>query len=220
MEADQRSGQHDAAYQSLDECLRKHAVPHCDTQIKWFWTERSLTQFLTKGRILKELHGYQIAKPALFSLQTLSELTDIIFKHHRKVFAILCLIGKGDVISDLMHELKDTDLPLQTLAGDSNHNLYRWSPQASGLVHVRSLSSPIWNTCDREAFSKYQRSVSPEFLEMDEDGHTPKHETFHKEVVLPFMGETDVECGGYGVVSKIEVHPDCHGFHNLLKTVR
>lgn len=187
--------------------------------MKWFWTEKSLTLLLTKDRILKELEGYQRAKPAPFRRQTPSELTDIIFQHHRKVFAILCLLGKGALIASVMHELRDTDLPLQTPADDGKYNLYRASPQASRLVRVKSLSTSIWNTCDREAFLKYQRLISPEFLEMDQDGRTPKHMTFHDEIVLPFMRITDGECGGYGVVSKIEIHPDCHGFHNLLTSV-
>ncbi|OAL01047.1 kinase-like protein [Phaeosphaeriaceae sp. SRC1lsM3a] len=206
----------------LETSLRNHAVPHHDKKhIKQFWTEKSLSLLLTKDGILKELQRYQDANPAYCNRRTVLALASTIFEHHRKVFAILVLLEKGRLILDVMEEVKDIDLPLHTLAGDTKHNMYRVSPQTSGSVLVQCLSGPSsgWTTCLREAFSKYQHQVSPEFLDLESDGRTPKHKTFHDDAVLPFMHETEKEHGGYGTVSQVEVHPDCHGFHNLLDSI-
>lgn len=207
--------------EDLETCLRKNSTHHHDKHIRAFWTRKSLDRVLTKGRILNELRGYRIAEPALFVGHTIADLADRICEHHRKVFAILVLLERGSSIMAVIADgLNDSHLPLFTQGHDIKHRLYRRASPTSPPQLVLCLSSPGWKTHEREAFSKYQRALSPEELALSHDGRTPQHKDFDDEAVLPFIHAEEREHGGFGMVSKVELDPDCHDFHGVLDSVR
>lgn len=215
----QEANNDDEEDEDLGTCLRTNSTRHHDAHIRRFWTKKSLDEVLTKARISKELQTYRSEEPALFVGYTVADLADTIFEHHRQVFAILVLLERGSSIMAVIGDgLKDTDLPLYTEVNDSKHRLYRGHGSASPLQLVRCLSG--WKTFEREGFFRYQRALSPERLALSHDGRTPQHKDFDDEVVLPFVHEEKKEQGGFGLVSKVELHPDCHDFHGVLELVR
>jgi hypothetical protein len=210
--------QHREDYGELDNLLRRCAIQHYDRSTRFFWTNKLLERILTRKRVMEELEAYQKADPALFNGTTIAACADNIMETHLKVFAILVLLDKGPCIRDVMATLKDTDLPLST-NNSKSCRLYRHSRKTSKLQLVACLSRPDWKTLHREAFLKLQHALSPQYLDLEEDRRTPKHSDFGYETVLPFIHEEERQQGAYGVVTKVTIHPDCHGFHDVVKSV-
>jgi hypothetical protein len=213
-------GQQREDYQDLGTLLRRCSIPHYDRNIKIFWTNDLRRRILTRERIVEELQAYQMATPTLFDGTTIAACADDIMEKHHKVFAILTLLDKGPCIRTVMNDrLLDTDLPLCTNKS-TLCPLFRRSRKKSKPTPLTCLSSPDWRPVHREAFFKFQYSLDPQFLNLKEDRRTPEHRNFGYETVLPFMEEEERQRGGYGIVTKIKIHPDCHGFHDVLRSVR
>jgi hypothetical protein len=211
-------GQQRVDFKDLGMLLRRCAIQHYDKQIKFFWTNKLLERILTRKRVMEELQAYQEVNPALFNGTTIAVCADNILKYHYKIFAILTLLGKGPCIRDVMEALKDTDLPLST-SKSTLCPLYRRSRRTSKRQPVACLSRPDWKPVHREAFLRYQYALNPEFLDLEADRRTPKHRDFGYETVLPFIHEEEGQQGAYGTVTKVTIHPDCHGFRDVLKSV-
>jgi hypothetical protein len=221
-------GQQRSNYKHLGTLLRRCGIEHADcTQgnIKLFWPTPLLKQILTKARIIEELDA-PTQNGCLLSFHRSSfELTNQILAGRIKIFAVLLLLDQVQCIERALTEgLEDSNLPFEP-RGD-NSELFRASGSHS-LQLVKCFSGPDWKIHERDSFSNYQQAVDPRILKLEGDGRTPKHEEFHSKAVLPFMHEIrqgvpkmEREYGGFGVVSVVKIHPQCHKFHNLLDSVR
>ena len=120
--------------------------------------------------------------------------------------------------------MKDKDLPLVEYEGTDRTTrceLYKRLPDGSGLQRVECLFRQAWATHNRELFLNTQYSLSPAILSLDWGDSCPviRHAEFTTRDVLPFTKIESRSQGGFGLVRRIEVHPDCHHFDGVLKSV-
>ncbi|KAH7091632.1 kinase-like domain-containing protein [Paraphoma chrysanthemicola] len=210
-------GQRRADYKNLDTLLRRCGVPLFDKRrmMDCFWPAQLLQRIMTRDRVVEELWEYKIGSPGSFHEIPLDALADIIMRHYRKVFAVLVLIGKGDLIQAAINEQwDDTQLPL--LAYGPNNHLYSKKPPNR---LAQCFERHDWKPVHRQLFAEYQYAVDPCIFTLEVDGSTPKHRVFHDKVVLPFTDEAERHSGGYGIVTKVAIHEHCHEFHALLQSI-
>lgn len=206
-------------YTDLGKLLRMCAIRHMDRRIQCFWPNELLNRILTRGRVVEELQEYQKADPRLFEGKALGALADNILLYHRKVFAILTLLAQGSCIENVIEAgLKDKHLPLYAREA-TEYKLYRKSRRDSKSHLVKCLLGQGWQTHQRERFLEIQYALNPQVMELNTDGRTPKHKDFELQDVLPFMHQKRRHQGGYGSVTEVRIHPDCHRFDNVLKSV-
>ncbi|UPX10466.1 uncharacterized protein EKO05_0001124 [Ascochyta rabiei] len=206
-------------YEDLDDLLRRVAIKHEDQgHIESFWSSQLLAAVMTRERILEEL----IRLKDGFGERAIGSLADEISTGCRKIFAILSLLGRGKCVVGFMHDnIKDTDLPLvPCIKGpDRRHVLARKTVPA---VPLRCLQD--WPTNDRKSFKEMQYRTSPEFLDLATGPNTSRREIQHKEfkptAIIPLMESQQREHGGYGIVSRVKIHPHCHGFCDILKPIK
>jgi hypothetical protein len=208
-------GEYTPDHETLEGLLRKVSVQHVDSaRTRCFWPTQALERVLTRDRVVEELKTYANVDPRFSDERLREDLTKNILLDSRKIFAILVLIGQGPFINNIVQDnLRDIDLPL--VARGPSHQLYRRGRKSP----ERSFTSGRWMTYQREIFSDLQYAVNPVILRMEADGHTPRHDVFSSKVVLPFIAESMRHDGGFGVVTKVKIHPDCHEFHNVLSSV-
>jgi serine/threonine protein kinase len=205
-------------YKDLDDLLRDVAIEHEDKdRIDSFWPSKLLATVLTRDRILEELIGLGDA----LVKQTLSDLADEIFTRHRKIFAILSLLGKGTCIVELMDDnLKDTDLPLVPCDAEKGYR-HILARRTLPMVPLQCLQD--WPPQLRKSFKEMQHRLSPAFLDLTTDPasgqRVVQHKEFESAVVLPFMECEQKEHGGYGIVSRVKIHSHCHGFCDILRPI-
>jgi hypothetical protein len=206
----------------LDVLLRQCAIPHADSRVRRFWPMQVLEQVLTWDRVVNELRTFTAAEETNDTQEhreRVQSLAHIIIRHHLRLFAVLTLINQGRCIEALVKEgVQDTDLPL--ISRGPTCDLYRRPARVEDEKPIQSFLDRRWTVFHRESFSDLQYAVMPVILQLEPDGRTPKHmDLYHKEV-LPFIEMTDRQDGGYGQISTVKVHPDCHGFHDILSQVR
>jgi serine/threonine protein kinase len=218
-------GQQRSDYKRLGILLRRCGIEHSDCtegNDKLFWPTPLLERILTRERIVEELDApTQTGAPFHFNLAS-SAIAKQILDGRIKIFAVLLLLDQVQCIERALAEgLMDSHLPFEP------HGDYRQLYRASGSQTqlVQCFSGLDWKPAERDHFSIYQQMVDPRILEMDGDGR-PKHEEFHPKAVLPFMQEVRQgmrkkkrDYGAFGVVSVVKIHPECHRFHDLLKSV-
>jgi len=203
----------------LDVLLRQCAVSHADSRVRRFWPIQVLEKVLTADRIIHELGGSTTGKISFAKVETTRSLADRIIRNHLRLFAVLTLIGQGRCIGDFVQEgIQDRHLPL--ISDGPTCHLYQRFPGVDGARAIQSFLGKDWAIFHRELFSDLQYAVSPVVLELQPDGRTPKHMDLDHKEVLPFIEMTDRQDGGYGQISTVKVHPDCHGFHQILSQVR
>lgn len=220
-------GQQRSDYGDLGTLIRKCGIRHADKgnkNIQQFWPLKLLRRILTLDRVIEELEAYG-ARGYKYNSPTVDLAAQILLQHV-KIFAILILVDKVTDIENVMREgLTDSDLPLEAHGIISNLHRSGTGNRASRLIGC--FSGPLWKTHERETFSLAQHKVDPRTMEPEGDGSTPKHKDFMHEAVLPFMRveqrggrPPEIEYGGYGKVTVVQIHPDCHGFHEILEPVR
>lgn len=217
-------GLHRQDYEDLGALMRMCGIKHFDKNIRYFWTEGLLSRILTRDRVIEALQEYRQDTPTIFPETTVEALADRILAHQPKIFAVLTLLDMGPCIEQVIVEgLVDQDLPLRT-NGAPSCLLYCTSGAIPDLQLVRFSSRRGWSPILREGFLKYQHALTPQFLDFKTDRRTASHKDFDSDVVLPIMEVEEGYEGGCGIVTKIKIHPDCHGFHggshNLLRSVK
>jgi hypothetical protein len=215
------------SYRGLETLLRRCAIRHADRAIERFWPTPLLHRILTKDRIIEELQSHFYADLHLEVKRRLDLLADRIIKYHIKIFAALVMVHKAECIHAIIdQELKDIHLPLE--ARGAKCELF----QVSRKGRSRRLSCfQDWKIHEREAFLNLQHAVDPRILQRAQDRSrdrcAPKHEDFHEKAVLPFVQDNDVRADrheekmrrGYGFVTVVKIHPDCHEFQDILDSV-
>lgn len=206
-------------YKDLDDLLRDVGIKHMDEiYTESFWSPKILGAVLTRERILEELLGLGNR----LEERAPDQLADEILFAFRIVFAILCLLGKGECIVDFIDDgVGDASLPYLVLCVTEREHRHVLARSSSPNIPLRCLQS--WRPQDRKSFTQMQHRVTPAFLDLATDQTSGQkvvqHKQFESTVVLPFMECKQKEHGGYGIVSRVKIHPDCHGFCDILKPV-
>jgi hypothetical protein len=205
-------------YASLGTLMRKCGYRLCDKQnVSWFWPDELRKRVLTRGRIMKELQGYQEYDHTFFGGKAVDALADTILSSHHRIFAILTLIDKGSHIVNVIEDgVADKDLPLRI---SGVWDLYRVTDKATKRKKTKCSFHVSWGTNDRESFCKYQPFLAPAYLCFEADNRTLKHLNFDVDTILPFTHKEQGQQGGFGSITKVKIHPKCHGFHGLLRSV-
>lgn len=150
-------------------------------------------------------------------------------KCFRKIFVILVLIEKTPaIIKFLEKDVNDSDLPLQKVERPYEKGAYDLRLSRNPTKRLKCFSKK-WNQLHIRNFEEYQwMTLSPFF---GKGGHKDvKHYPLQDQVILPFRsacprdrtstcGTQEFE-GGFGRVSKADIHPDHHNFNSLHTKVR
>jgi hypothetical protein len=171
-----------------------------------FWSEASLKRIITEERVITLLSRCSYAA----SDRRVSPET--ILRSHLKVFAILTMLEKHDDIYECMQQgVSDETLPLEQT------NRGKRSILLKGNV-LSCFDNRHWSYADRDGFIRLQYQVNP--VTLGRDGDSARHKDFNESTILPIIKDTFVERAGYGAVSKVELHPECHAFQDVLPSVR
>jgi len=212
--------------QNLGALLRQFGIRHREKDIYRFWSTPLLRQILRKDRIIVELESHFPTEHSFEHGAKLDSLADRIIQDHIKTFAALAMIDKARYIHTMIEwELEDVHLPFEARGLDCD--LF----QVSKRGRLRSLTCfQDWKTHERESFSRLQHAVNPRVLDRARDRSRdrcgPKHEDFDEKSVLPFQQDSDRAdrheekmYGGYGIITIVNIHPDCHRFKEILNPV-
>ncbi|OTA91127.1 hypothetical protein M434DRAFT_356864 [Hypoxylon sp. CO27-5] len=211
------------SHQSLGVLLRTNLIKHCWGRHEDFLTLGSLRNLLQPteiGRHLQQFYksavsaGYQPQGPNIGIYlklicpndRSMDNSVTVRNKTYIRLFAILVLIDKGvDVFKFIDNGLSDEALPI-----DTTNNTFQ-------------SSIGEWRQLHLDSFDTWQWRMNVPFLSYG------KHRVFGSQVVLPFVegsistaNNPDsgrlgpiVETGGYGEVSCVEIHADCHDFRGV-----
>jgi hypothetical protein len=180
----------------LELVLRDRALKDVDK--KPFWPDTLIEDILTEEAIADQLG---------FSMDLAHQITT----SYRKILALLILHNKETEITNFMRDkVSDNDLPLSQVS----YKLVRKPLPNQTIPCFRN-----WKMRDLDGFYEKQYRLNPVFLSFETDGRTVRHETYEREIVLPFLEEKEMWVGGYGKVARVKVDGRCHGFNNVLKSV-
>lgn len=210
---------------TLDELLRENDV---EGEPGLFYPLKTVHRIFTRERVLRQLESYE-------GLPNADHYVDLICADaveagktppYIKTFAILTLIGKGEAIGDFIDaKLSDETLPF-----------YRYNYLNAKRQHylfLKDSDAPItvlmgWATPERAAFDTTQRMLLVPYLELGA-GNMVREYSLSDRDVLPWCKSKSsgsdspspsmVE-GAYGKVYCVDIHRDCHAFHQVLQTVR
>lgn len=208
----------------LEESLRENEV---QGEPGTFYPLDTVRGLFTRERVLAQLRSYGVSPNADFYVDFIcvDKARAATTPAYTKIFAILTLIGKGDTIGEFVDaKLSDTTLPF-----------YRYDyPNAKRQQHLflKDTNTPIevlrqWAAHERTAFENTQWMLLVPFLElgpgnMAQDYHLSDRDS------LPWCksksdgsesAENSIVAGAYGKVYCVDIHRDCHGFHEVLQTV-
>ncbi|KAH4034912.1 hypothetical protein HBI56_030250 [Parastagonospora nodorum] len=168
-----------------------------------FVSEESLKHIITEKRIKAQLENHRTAN------YEVRYPPSAIVATHLKIFAILTMLGKHNDIYEFMEEgISDRSLPL------------RLSDPATGTIVINGESPTCfrhWLSSDTDGFIRLQDQLNPVFL--GRSAEPIAHKEIDDRAVLPFISEKRIVEAGCGTVYKVEIHPDCHGFHNVLPSI-
>lgn len=208
----------------LEERLREKEV---QGEPGMFYPLNTLCQLFTRNRVLKQLKTYQ----ALTNTDHYADLI-CVAKYgagttppYTKIFAILALIGKGEMIGDFVDaKLSDKTLPF-----------YQYDyPRAKSqqYLFLKGADTPIgvlgkWAPHERWAFETTQWMFLVPFLELGPGNMVQEYELSNRDS-LPWCkstssdsesSEPSIATGAYGKVYCVDIHRDSHGFQEVLQTV-
>jgi hypothetical protein len=167
----------------------------------FFWSEASLKRIVTEERIEAQLsRGHDVP-------WDLQQLTNTILAHHMKVYAILTMLAKHDDIHETIQQgVSDESLPLLQQSEDDDCPILLNGEILSCFSH--------WSDADRDSFMNYKHQVNPVLLGRDRDTVE-----LDKSAILPIIHEEFVTRAGFGEVSRVQLHPECHTFRDVLPSV-
>ncbi|KAK4458717.1 kinase-like domain-containing protein [Cladorrhinum samala] len=133
-----------------------------------------------------------------------------------KIFAILLLMGKPELIKDFLKEgLCDDDLPFEKVDPDIETTRIKFwlRPKRNGNKDQRPVPAFIrrWPASYLGPFADFQWSVLAPFLQTDEQQW---REPFPDDTILPFTSEQRLHGGTKNrpEILKVEIHPEHHDF--------
>lgn len=134
-------------------------------------------------------------------------------KSYRKIFAILVLIEKtGSILEFLGEGVHDGDLPLMKLGLDRKPGIFEFGRKPEEGKASRPLK--CFKTFSRINFINFENCqwavLAPIFGRPRRKD--VKHLSLEDQRILPFTEEEEVSEGGFGRVSRVNIHPDHHHF--------
>lgn len=144
-------------------------------------------QFIPAGDLDGVLTGLTIKRE--LQNQGLGDVSDHVFRHAKRIFAILLVIQKLDTLKILIEEgLGDEVLPIAV--------------SVNGLPKDKKLQSAFseWDLDTTKQFADFQWTVlAPVFSE-------GMHLKLHDDARLPFLRTKRIANGAYGGVHRVEIH--------------
>jgi hypothetical protein len=135
-----------------------------------------------------------------------------------KVFAVLALIEKEEDIEQFIEEgVGDRELPL-VKCKVQNPNLWILARSATPSKEIGFFRS--WRIGTLQAFFSWQYGVNVPFLDMAHGKGSIIHIDFPPQTIMPVLSTMIEQRAGSGNVYKVQIHPGCHGFHEVLQPVR
>jgi serine/threonine protein kinase len=173
-------------------CLEQRLL---DSQIPWgthwFIPADALERVLTEQAIHEELN-----RSTNLSAWDIYLTSHRIWKHARKIFAILVSIGKGSLVSSFLTEgITDANLPINIPKGSSQ--------QKAWITPIKTFGS--WSSRELDDFRRVQwYFLSPIFTNA-----RTQHYELDDNCVMPFIRDTEHEAksGGFSDVWEVVIHP-------------
>jgi serine/threonine protein kinase len=173
-------------------CLEQRLL---DSQIPWgthwFIPADALDRVLTEQAIHEELN-----KSTNLSAWDIYLTSHRIWKHARKIFAILVSIGKGSLVSSFLTEgITDANLPINIPKGSSQ--------QKAWITPIKTFGS--WSSRELDDFRRVQwYFLSPIFTNA-----RTQHYELDDNCVMPFIRDKEHEAksGGFSDVWEVVIHP-------------
>ncbi|KAI1124585.1 kinase-like domain-containing protein [Nemania abortiva] len=168
---------------SLEDVLRDKYCINCEN--KSFIPSNELSQILTDPAIRHILHQKLQCDDDDLERLIAQILNDDIGNGHKKIFAILVIIGKVKYIKDFIHaSVRDADLPLDLE--------YLRGRLANCKIHYL------------EAFYERQWLVIVPVLNFTVDIVPPKYSARE---ILPILEKKRIGGGAHGILWKVQIHP-------------
>lgn len=121
---------------------------------------------------------------------------------YRRILGVLVLMGRVPSISDFIREgITDSDLPIRRSQSDDEEFVTRKG--------VNTLFKS-WHMNFIELFYVYQKRLFIPFFDIQEN-QLCSYE-FDADIILPWKHYTKKSKGTYGLVHKVQIHPDHHNF--------
>lgn len=209
----------------LEESLRENEI---QGEPGTFYPLNTVRGLFTRKRVLAQLRSYDLFPDAdsYVDLICVDKAGTGKTPTYTKIFAILTLIGKGSAIGEFVDaRLSDKTLPF-----------YRYDyPNAKRQQHLflKDTDTPIevlrqWAPHERTAFENTQWMLLVPFLELGPGNMAQDYQLSDRDS-LPWCksksgssesAESSIVAGAYGKVYCVDIHRDCHGFQEVLQTVR
>lgn len=208
--------------QSLEVQLWETDVQHANCRTRSFWPPSVLRRVITKEAIEKEImKTFQVERAKA------KDIARRVWQDRSgkcvQVFTILVLLDRVkdrlDHILECPKGVRDHDLPL----------VLRDSPPGRKRKLCRKGSEAVCclsglRTTDLEQFELFQRRLAVPVFKLDEKNNALIHLDLDDGDILPWSEEALVEpvnamSGGFGTVTRVKIHRDCHHFHSTLKAV-
>lgn len=208
----------------LDELLREKDVQG-DPSL--FYPLKTVHRIFTRELVLAQLKSYKALSNADHYVDRICAVGTEPGRSppYIKIFAILALIGKGEAIGDFVDaRLSDETLPF-----------YRYDyPKAKSqhYLFLEGTNTPIevlkkWVPHQRAAFDTTQRMLLVPYLELGPGNMVQEYNLSDRDVLPwckskssgPESPNPSMVEGAYGKVYCVDIHSDCHAFHQVLQTV-
>lgn len=210
----------------LDVQLFNIVVYHAKAGVKSFWPSPLWRALVTRDSIRAELSKSNHSIDTEEASRLAKYITDHQSGTHIIVFTILCLLGKLSTLEHILQHCQhngiwDHDLPLRLKKNDRGE-LGLFGPQDRQVSHC---CLNYWTIMHMEAFNDLQRRLTPPIFDYQGDDNTIPHLVLDAETILPWceIQENHIPVsamsGGYGSVSRVKIHPMCHGFSKTLRAV-
>ncbi|KAI1179869.1 kinase-like domain-containing protein [Nemania sp. FL0916] len=192
---------------------------------------RVIQNVLSRDEIIKLFRWYQRNNQTEWGKRNIENLCNEVCLNNIKVLAMLILIGKGSALIHLIDEgVSDSSLPL--VYTDMTKGDLRLASQQDTLLECFST----WTTQMRLDICRMQWELDVPYMKMGPH-YLAEHTEFSDDVILPWCkqeqntseaGQTTSKTdkstinegfGGYSSVNRVYIHPEYHGFHDILKKI-
>ncbi|KAH6625483.1 kinase-like domain-containing protein [Boeremia exigua] len=200
--------------------LLSEAIDHADSQVGSFWSTQRLQYIMTVERITAHLNKRRIDDAQSIAATIRANLM--------RVFAALTFGQMDFYITSFIEEgLTDEDLPLIKADFGKGPN-GKVKNVNSEIARKKTPHLPLecfenWKPVERDHFLVYQYRFLPAILEFKPGEQLGSRVIQHMEiedaVILPFTSCESIRDGGYGSVTEVGIHPDCHRFQDILRSI-
>ncbi|PSR85614.1 kinase-like domain-containing protein [Coniella lustricola] len=207
--------------QTLEDQLRHCSVLHANRRDR-FWPPDVLKKLLTEKRVRDSL--IKCGFPAAVAQKHAAKILGSEEESCILIFAILVLIDRLEM-KDIDHilnckmGLRDKHIPLVL----RNVRGRQYLTHEGSQQRVCCSSKLGWKPATVESFDRSQRQIKIPTFRFKKNNKI-EHQEFEDWRILPWCQEDNsppvaAMSGGYGSVSRVRIHKDCHYFHEVLKSI-